>query len=668
MKLVVSGALPGGLDQIDEDIRIEIDSIYNPLSMNERQFAAALGVKSKRDGNQYNIQQGTFTWKATKPTSISQVSITSTSTVVQEYVRYSIRFRPDVEIEAGAHAMLQFPKGASSAYFSFDNRLNSMTTIGGLFGSRQDNVAFKQDGANLKIETKAGTRRYSSVGVATMQISYIKNPAYRGTFGSFSIVVYDKNKERIAEVKAGLTYTTTPGTVRRVELYPANPYIDSTSTLFLRFQPVHKVAKNSKLKLELSRELAIPCPADWTYNSGHFVRPLKVDCEERGDKATGYHEIMIDGPYVNDYEYSQHTVLQLAFPGTRLPGSSRQVRRLRISTLTLDDKGVYQPVDYYSSNVNLFAVQAAPFFHQQVRTLKTSAGGGQAQVETYTDSVFEFSLTLANTIFSGAYIDIVLPPEVKLPAGGSVVAKAVRRAGATELESSTKADTPVTAANGSVTIRVRDFVESGGNSMAKNSKIVFALSKLQTPLTTKSSGSFRVYTKDKDGYIVNYVVSDLFVTMLRGRHIPSLRLASASKVVGQRAAHALYFQTPVPLQSNDTLMVIYPPGTFPPLTNGRCEGNETLRRVQQCTVIQDVVQTSSLAFRAAGGATPTSRPAGSRVGLTIFDSLNPQTGKRTDIYKVYVKDVNGYVKSEMTKAGFTAGSLLMTTPSPISTF
>ena len=37
------------------------------------------------------------------------------------------------------------------------------------------------------------------------------------------------------------------------------------------------------------------------------------------------------------------------------------------------------------------------------------------QDETYTDSVFEFSLTLANILLAGGYIDITLPPEVKLP-------------------------------------------------------------------------------------------------------------------------------------------------------------------------------------------------------------------------------------------------------------
>ena len=81
-----------------------------------------------------------------------------------------------------------------------------MTTIGGLFGSRQDGVEFSTDRENLKIETKVGTQRYSTVSVATIIVSKIKNPSYTDTFKSFKISVFDKYKQLVAKVEQGLTF------------------------------------------------------------------------------------------------------------------------------------------------------------------------------------------------------------------------------------------------------------------------------------------------------------------------------------------------------------------------------------------------------------------------------------------------------------------------------
>jgi hypothetical protein len=59
-----------------------------------------------------------------------------------------------VEIQAGAYVTIQFPRGELQPDFVFDNDLQSMSTIGGLFGGRQDNVPFNVDGANLKLQLK----------------------------------------------------------------------------------------------------------------------------------------------------------------------------------------------------------------------------------------------------------------------------------------------------------------------------------------------------------------------------------------------------------------------------------------------------------------------------------------------------------------------------------
>jgi hypothetical protein len=88
-------------------------------------------------------------------------------------VTFTIEFRPNVDIEAGAFAMVQFPYGGDltqervpteddDAFFFFDDQLQQVNTIGGMFGSSQSNVPFSVDNNNLKIQTKVGTTRYAT--------------------------------------------------------------------------------------------------------------------------------------------------------------------------------------------------------------------------------------------------------------------------------------------------------------------------------------------------------------------------------------------------------------------------------------------------------------------------------------------------------------------------
>lgn len=115
--------------------------------------------------------------------------------------------------------MIQFPHGGADAHFDFDNQLQSMSTIGGMFGSRTDGVPFVIDGGNMKLETKKGTRRYSTISVATIIVSKIMNPASVGSYGSFGVKVYDKYKALIAEVSEGYYFDTIRGKMENARMY-----------------------------------------------------------------------------------------------------------------------------------------------------------------------------------------------------------------------------------------------------------------------------------------------------------------------------------------------------------------------------------------------------------------------------------------------------------------
>ena len=242
-----------------------------------------LAIISKIDQQAYPIQEGFTSFAASEPTSISSVEITADVTTVQEYAEYTIKFQPDVEIEAGAFFMIQFPLSDDNGQevYSFDNNLNSMTTIGGLFGSRSDGVDFTTDRENLKIETKLGTQRYSTVSVATVIISKIKNPAYFETFKSFKISVFDKYKQLIAKVGTDLKFKTSPGSMTQVKVTPVSFLIDEVARLSFEFKPVHTLPADAKLRLSLTDELGVTCPnsediSSFEYNSDQLNKPLEM--------------------------------------------------------------------------------------------------------------------------------------------------------------------------------------------------------------------------------------------------------------------------------------------------------------------------------------------------------------------------------------------------------
>ena len=71
--------------------------------------------------------------------------------------------------------------------------------------------------------------------------------------------------------------------------------------------------------------------------------------------------------------------------------------------------------------------------------------------------------------------------------------------------------------------------------------------------------SFKVYIKDKNGYLINYIETDMRATMLKGKFIKDSRVSSSSVRVGDTASHTVSFKSVVPLETSDMLYIMYPP-------------------------------------------------------------------------------------------------------------
>jgi hypothetical protein len=115
-------------------------------------------------------------------------------------------------------------------------------------------------------------------------------------------------------------------------------------------------------------------------------------------------------------------------------------------------------------------------------------------------------------------------------------------------------------------------------------------------------------------------------------------------------------------------MVVYPEQTFPPIKKDNCQGGESLVRNVGCIVIQNIVIAKQLPFKDDASGSPKSElPVGSKIQFTIRNSQNPKSARETSVYKIYLKDKDGYIKSEMAEPNRKAMKLTMTEPSLILT-
>jgi hypothetical protein len=185
-----------------------------------------------------------------------------------------------------------------------------------------------------------------------------------------------------------------------------------------------------------------------------------------------------------------------------------------------------------------------------------------------------------------------------------------------------------------------------------------------TPRTTVSSSSFKLYTRDSLLRIINFVETDLFVTMLYGKTIDTVKVSVASGVVGAITSHTFTFNTPIPLVETDQFMIRYPNETMPPYKSDLCSGQGTLADKQSCYVIQNIVQTNGLKFRAPA----TQVAEGTLLTFTVNQSRNPKSGKPTGPYKIWIKDKDGNVMSEQSSDPNSNMALTMAEPAEILNF
>ena len=84
-------------------------------------------------------------------------------------------------------------------------------------------------------------------------------------------------------------------------------------------------------------------------------------------------------------------------------------------------------------------------------------------------------------------------------------------------------------------------------------------------ISTKTSRSFKLSTKDAKQRLVNFIESDLFVTMSEGKTLSDFRVSSLNYTTGATTSHLIEFSTVTPVRDTDQILIVFPEETSPPI-------------------------------------------------------------------------------------------------------
>jgi hypothetical protein len=108
---------------------------------------------------------------------------------------------------------------------------------------------------------------------------------------------------------------------------------------------------------------------------------------------------------------------------------------------------------------------------------------------------------------------------------------------------------------------------------------------LLTPISKKSSSSFRIWTTDNEDREINYIRKALFITMREGKDIGRTEVMTSNQRVGSIADHTINFITSTPLYDGFYVYVFIPPQCEAPFASElTCTSNEPLVENLNCRV------------------------------------------------------------------------------------
>ena len=170
-----------------------------------------------------------------------------------------------------------------------------------------------------------------------------------------------------------------------------------------------------------------------------------------------------------------------------------------------------------------------------------------------------------------------------------------------------------------------------------------------TPISVKSSETFRVRITDSNLYEINYVEEALPVTMRRGQDVGPIELTVGSEVVGEQTTHNVTFTTPVPLEDGFIIYFFMPEECDPPMESDFiCRGQAPFAEDFICTInghrITVVVKTELVEDAVTGRRvlSPSGIPGGDSISFEFSPITNPHSLKPSGPYSINIRTSEYY--------------------------
>jgi hypothetical protein len=189
------------------------------------------------------------------------------------------------------------------------------------------------------------------------------------------------------------------------------------------------------------------------------------------------------------------------------------LKGIKIELIQLTKKdGVYTEknlVDVISdSNFEFFAPVPVLFLYSEIRT--------NLQI-TYTETAFTFTMSSANSVPEDGIIKLELPAEVRVTDAAQVM-KSCKGQSNLNRDIECKMEQPFGLGDPPTQITIKKAFRKGGLLTKQN--FSFQITEgLVTPISKKSSSTFKVITTDSENRKINYIDSSLFITMKDSKDI-----------------------------------------------------------------------------------------------------------------------------------------------------
>ena len=208
--------------------------------------------------------------------------------------------------------------------------------------------------------------------------------------------------------------------------------------------------------------------------------------------------LRFDNPF-DDEIYDGNVPLSFTFRNRILPEANLMIRGISIQTFVTIEKVDFLIDEFVSTTLDFFAPK------QQLFLASTVSSGSD---EVYTATDFTVTQTLANKVPFGGIILVYIPPQIEVGDAADVVTSCK----ASENLMATLSCELVTEADGWHLLTVRDAFPLAG--LAKDQVFDLTIgSGMYTPLSMKTSDSFKVIITDSENHEINYVLTALSLTM-----------------------------------------------------------------------------------------------------------------------------------------------------------